>query len=139
MENLISWIVIIAVWLVFSYAGKKKPGTTQTPKPKDTSIEDLFRILGMQVPEKPRPQFQQSPVEIREEKPKQQKPVPSLSEQPQQTMPTVQLKQSVLSPKQSYIEDETQDILSLDKIQEGFVYSIILGAPKAYQWINRDK
>ena len=125
MDNLfelVFWLIAIAIWLFSSQAKKKRtqPIPQETvQKRKPSSLEErILESLGLKIPEAPEPppkiiveKKKITPLRLPEEKPKAE------------ALP------SALVPE---IKAGRGEFITLDKLEEGIILSVILGPPKAY-------
>lgn len=149
MDNLfelVFWLIAIAIWL-FSAAAKKKrtqpipqvPRGGQEPvqKRKPSSLEErILELLGLEIPEAPEPQREP----ISERKPFTQSPAQVNIKKTREKIASLQLtidqlkqkKEAVLPALAPEAKAGPYEFITLDKLEQGIILSVILGPPKAY-------
>lgn len=124
------WLIIIFIW-IFSASKKTRRKDSDSGKETPSEFEKkILEALGISFPKIPEPAIQKPPEPKIEEKihyvekkrePKAPRDVPKL-------------------PVAKVIVEETErefpDSLTAEKLQEGIVFSVILGPPKAYRFLG---
>lgn len=144
MDNLfelVFWLIAIAIWLFSSQAKKKRQGQFPRREPiperrPSTLEEKILESLGLKIPEAPEPQreptseskpFTQSAAQVNTKKKTEE--IVSL----QLTIDQLkQKKEAVLPALAPEAKAERGEFITLDKLEEGIILSVILGPPKAY-------
>lgn len=149
MDNLfesIFWLVAIFIWL-FSSAAKKKrtqpipqvPRGGQEPaqKRRPSSIEErILESFGFKIPQAPEPQREP----ISERKPFTQSPAQVNIKKTREKIASLQLsidqlklkKEAILPAPATEAKAGPYEFITLDKLEQGIILSVILGPPKAY-------
>ena len=122
------WLIIIFIW-IFSASKKTRRKDSESREKTPPEFEKkILEALGMSFPEIPEPDIQK-PLEIQEEIHYAEK------EKETQTPPEIP-KPVVAKVIVEETEREFPDSSTVEKLQEGVVFSVILGPPKAYQFLG---
>lgn len=154
MDNLfelIFWLIAIAIWLFSSQAKKKRtqpipqvPRGGQEPvqeRRTATLEERILESLGIEIPKAPEPQREP----ISERKPFTQSPAQADIKKTREKIASLQLtidqlkqkKEAVLPGLAPEAKAELYESITLDKLEQGIILSVILGPPKSIEL--RDK
>ena len=138
MDNLfelVFWLIAIAIWLFSSQAKKKRQGQFPRREPiperrPSTLEEKILESLGLEIPEAPEP----PPKIIVEKKKITPLPLPEERLKPKGSglpsdKPETEALSSALAPE---IKAGRGEFITLDKLEQGIILSVILGPPKAY-------
>lgn len=125
------WLIIIIIWIFSALAKKKERRSRQKEEPTSGIEEKILEALGIQLPKVPVPE-EALTVEIPQKKKKIPAPFkPELKEE--------ETKRTEILPATPVGEPEPEkaDFLSAVELEEGIIFSEILGPPKAYQALPR--
>lgn len=119
------WLVIFLIWFISSQT-KRKTKKTFPEEETDSEVgKDILETLGFPFPRIPK----KYPTEKKKEK-----IVPVQSKVKEELKPKLEVTEPTLTVG---IKQPSLELFSLDKLQEGIIFSVVLGPPKSKNFLPR--
>lgn len=124
------WLIIIFIW-VFSALKKTRRKDSKSGEKTPSELEKkILEALGMSFPEIPEPAIQKPP------EPKIEEKIHYVEKEMEAKAPCEVPKPAITTVIAEETERESPDLSTVENLQEGVVFSVILGPPKAYRFFG---
>lgn len=121
------WLIIIFVWIFSALKRIRRKDSESSKKTSSELGKKILEAWGISFPEIPEPTIQKPP--------EPEPPEPKIEEREPQAPPEVP-KPTVATVIAEETEREFSDLSTVESLQEGIIFSVILGPPKAYRFLG---
>lgn len=124
------WLIIIFIW-IFSASKKVRRKDSKSGEKTPSELEKkILEALGMSFPEIPEPTIQKPP------EPKIEEKIHYVEKEMEPKVPCEVPRPAITTVIAEETKRESPDLSTVENLREGIVFSVILGPPKAYRFLD---